>query len=1149
MDSFLFVGVGGSGGKTLRALKRNLIDILEHNGNYDVATDGFPSIWQFLNIDTPFDQKAEGFAADLLASNEYLGLAEKGVQYRALIESIKARMSAGADFTEEVLAPLPGPGMVLKSIDEGAGQYRAVGRSVAMARLTQMKASIERSYASLRGADTAADLAKVLRALGQNQQGLSKTRVILISSVAGGSGAGQFIDVAEAIKAAQPPGDNSGDEQIAILFAPDVFEDPKIGKRDGIAPNSLAAISELVNGKWSSGLSEVSEKLYGVNSFRSASSESNLGPKYPFIVGRTNDRVSFSSQNEVYEATAMSLAKLVTDPALIADLTLFALNNDQNKPDPFGVKLSNWKPLPLNALGFGRVSLGLDAFAKYSKQRLARYTVESMLKNHASVDAGTEDAKLNESALTMKKAVAYLPAFRAQLAVEPEQVKDQIAPQADLDTLMSDFNSEVSNRLGVDKQSADQWANSLTNAINAVYPQYRERWSRSRKETAWAKATQERILQIVAATSVSQGIKVTCLMLDRAAEGIKKISNDYAAKNSSGASDLDSSKIAMAIKKFLNEHLGIKGEFDRGAASPALSSDAVGARNAFTSDALRRSHQLLADMAENFLKPLSVSLNQAFETLSAQYSDDDFRGTGMNLVSSWPKDDLKPTTFEPAENVRVLIKPEVFASRFAERITDTFTNAEKGQTPTFQEALRQAAVQIAQGSAAIAEQRQLWNSRTNQEVPPPGTWTSFKIDRNWVPNGVMGESASKWSGTFQQDILNWLEYSSKFTHIVGRPLGKDIATSLYDWLTDKNVGEAERNVRENRMLAEFKATLEISRPFAQVDTTLYGLAHVDVSPGVSPQLSQIPVDVDSTLGRLMLDVLISPSQGWPKETAETKFVGDRGGNEIDVFATFKDNVNFFELTNFTRPVLGEWKKMRNTADGRESFMLDRRSRNLPETIPLAPQIVDSIIRGWFVAKLLGRLNEEIVNEDQGLKLEVWQADASIAGFEPLPFPLYFSGASVPTNEYLPVVLNSVRLALIECSDVRSRKPFEPYLSLIRLGGKVNFASISESDGSRPKLSSLPAAVARWIREGAVDALAPNPNPMRAGSAEMTPVERAQKVEQYFDSELRNFNQAHVNLPAGTPHNTLGFEIRREVNAALHELISLIDASVIESPGI
>jgi hypothetical protein len=66
---------------------------------------------------------------------------------------------------------------------------------------------------------------------------------------------------------------------------------------------------------------------------------------------------------------------------------------------------------------------------------------------------------------------------------------------------------------------------------------------------------------------------------------------------------------------------------------------------------------------------------------------------------------------------------------------------------------------------------------------------------------------------------------------------------------------------------------------------------------------------------------------------------------------------------------------------------------------------------------------------------------------------------------------------------------------------------------------------------------------------MTPVERAQKVEQYFDSELRNFNQAHVNLPAGTPHNTLGFEIRREVNAALHELISLIDASVIESPGI
>ena len=46
---FLFVGLGGSGGKTLRFLKNQIERWLEKNGQ----PIKIPDSWQFLHIDTP----------------------------------------------------------------------------------------------------------------------------------------------------------------------------------------------------------------------------------------------------------------------------------------------------------------------------------------------------------------------------------------------------------------------------------------------------------------------------------------------------------------------------------------------------------------------------------------------------------------------------------------------------------------------------------------------------------------------------------------------------------------------------------------------------------------------------------------------------------------------------------------------------------------------------------------------------------------------------------------------------------------------------------------------------------------------------------------------------------------------------------------
>jgi hypothetical protein len=54
MRSFLVIGLGGSGGKTIRYLKQSLNEWLNEIG----WASGLPQGWQFLHIDTPSTQEA-----------------------------------------------------------------------------------------------------------------------------------------------------------------------------------------------------------------------------------------------------------------------------------------------------------------------------------------------------------------------------------------------------------------------------------------------------------------------------------------------------------------------------------------------------------------------------------------------------------------------------------------------------------------------------------------------------------------------------------------------------------------------------------------------------------------------------------------------------------------------------------------------------------------------------------------------------------------------------------------------------------------------------------------------------------------------------------------------------------------------------------
>ena len=271
----LFIGLGGAGGKTLRAIKQQLHNDLSVKG-YDA---GIPAAWQFLHIDTPTVQDGATFTAPMLSAQEYYSVTRPGMTLQDIINIVEN--SCPPTEIQKMLAGWSTESVPIV-INQGAAQIRAIGRLALVADLRKTFDVIQVAISKMLSPDAIPELQAVASTLGIQMQETTP-QVFIISSLGGGSGSGMFTDVAELVKRAT--NDSWGSQAISLLYTPEVFR--SLGGMGKFIPmNSLGAMNELIACE-GTGISLSTEILYnrcGIPLSR-VDGETTFGSRSNILVG------------------------------------------------------------------------------------------------------------------------------------------------------------------------------------------------------------------------------------------------------------------------------------------------------------------------------------------------------------------------------------------------------------------------------------------------------------------------------------------------------------------------------------------------------------------------------------------------------------------------------------------------------------------------------------------------------------------------------------------------------------------------------------------------------------------------------------------------------------------------------------------------
>lgn len=1140
----LIIGVGGSGGKTIRAMKQELNRILESSG----YTGGIPSAWQFLHIDTTRD--GIDFPAPMLPPDEFHCVVPSGASFHDLAASITNRGTVGDQ--QKMLSGWGVPNSPIP-IRAGAGQNRAIGRQVGVAVSSNTLKAIQNSISNMLGPSAQFELATAARALGT--RGINtQPQALIFSSLGGGTGSGMFTDIAELLKRSTPQA--WAIHATSFLYTPEVFAD--IGSMGaGIPKNTLGALNELVAGRWV-GLSDQSELLYTKVGLVASNTigQTEFGCRTNILMGAKNMSTGFDIRNgaegfgmdQVFLTTGQAIAGIVSNEEtsdFLFNQMFPTIWNSRSVIDVSGLapEASNVQnpSMAASAIGFGRLSLGVEHIVDYVSDAITKHQVKNLLWPELSTEILKEDVSILE--VIQEKADERWPNFLMDSGLDVRGSQNQI-----IDALLPEQTQDRIKLfvIGLIKKNVSTKAKPLASFSRAIWSEWETdahsflltfKSEISGEAQKWVPSIQEKLRDQISHELVSNGYAVLINLTERLEVELRdhvlpellRDHNEF-SKAVSGFDHLAFIKRVNELAEGLTDVSTQNGRFFE-----KLSQSLIRVLEfQINSHVNALAASLVQDMLNFFVTPLKEQLNVSRFTLQKIQKAVLLPNGSKNPYLNYPDwaSGVVPNRYKARTIERTLIDSVEYESTY-----EFYASKDSQGAPAFQQSVTSA----------------LLGKKMN---PMPGDVTPqtlITVSSPWITSvrdaqGTMGPAASKTEWNFHTCIEELSERNRRWLKHEDSNFRKFTNMSIRDFVGAAGVDPQIRDQREVSFVKEFEAMLNIARPLVKLNANalrhILGVNDGNLANGVLLESSRIPFDFNSRIGQACSQVL----QQFGYNPADQSFEHDwfdPGSKETSMIAVsaIQNPLPVWAFASLTEPILEELAKSNNHTQTWVQFWDGRRSRPLVEAVPFETEIRRSIITGWFLAGLFGL--RKIENLKVGRSLKIWNPTLETPEWSRFPSPLLNSHHEDMKRDswLLPQLLMSAGIALANFGKTGNPEFINAYRLLKYLGREVttSFNGRDQWDGNGlgdmlpsgerarssylrnwVKLGDLPSeshSLQRFLHDALVD------NPDR-GDALIIAIE---KLRSQYREIWENFSDAPWHSLPET------WELREDIDLALSDI--------------
>ena len=998
MSPMIVIGCGGSGGKVIASLRRTL-EIQLQNADWD---EGIPDAWQLIYVDTPASQEVDLTYGPAVPPSDYVSLAQGMNRYQDVDSSVMN--AVGPDGIPRFVGWRPSNASPV-AVNLGAGQWRAIGRVAAFNGLPAVGERIRRALGKVSSGRS--QLERLGVKLGYGEAPVTGAPfVIVVSSLAGGTGAGIFLDVADVVRATAP----ELYQQVAgVLFTAEVFRN--LDNAPGVYPNTLGAISELMSAYNS--LEQEFEPLYKkLRVDVAARAQGKTGINYPFIVGMsTLGGRQLENIPDAYRAVSETLAASMLSPEVQLGLLAYLVGNWTLEQSHNQTAWEFGKPMRddglriesgvLSSFGSARLSVGVARFSEYARTRLARQIVEYLADGY--IEQGRN--LMNDPQATPEQITDYFVSDLGMRFVEAcglrelddamddgethDHVLEALLPTSDIEDLWRTWWNQIFGEVSAvgGSRSTVFWTQQISDLVPKRLPGFKQSIESriADGEAALMTSLPRRVLTQVSQYMAQYGVPVTLALVQyamlhvrEASAQLKRQAADERSKGARAADGIAAAWQGVPPKQDLpSVHEKVKDATRRGSA--------VGFRDA---RALHREHT--AQFLTKFHDQVMVKLEQQLRQIQGQLAGDDAR----EAVRHWPLGDGVPALFTPPPLETCLVEPSTWPELFNRLLRQTAED-EKGARGSAEEIARRVV-----GGGGFSFER---------DGQPVTIAPALDVEQDWTGGPIQLRVALS-VDDIEERARVWLGRR-------GTIFGDFLRQKLGTYLSQTGPGGVpvpDFQDRLDRFRDGLQRTLASATPLVDIDPLIFAKIHPESQMKSDRMTKLIPEPLPFRSGPAydiayrVLETQVGSNSERLKEFF-TDASADREG--VLYVSRLLGAVHPAAVTSLTRPIQASWNQVRNNPTSVGLFWQNRRGRRLDEFVPVAPSVLDQMISGWFVGRLLGRISDP----DPEVGFRIAYPHPTGARTAMFPWPLLPAGAfnvASPASKrsWLPALLESIGLA-------------------------------------------------------------------------------------------------------------------------------------------